>query len=68
MDLSGLTYIASAGVGVFINFHSQAERLKGNLQLANAGTHIREIFDILGLNAIFTIHPNVPVAITAAKR
>ena len=68
MDLSGLTYIASAGVGVFINFHSQAERQKGSLQLANAGAHIQEIFDILGLDAIFVIHPNVPSAVVAAKR
>ena len=67
VDLSGLTYIASAGVGAFINGQHQAKKNDGSLQLANAGPHIREIFDILGLDAIFTVHETVPAALKAAK-
>jgi anti-anti-sigma factor len=67
IDLGGLTYIASAGVGAFINGQHQAKKANGSLQLANAGPSIREIFDILGLEAIFTIHKGVAEAIKAAK-
>jgi anti-sigma B factor antagonist len=67
IDLDGLTYIASAGVGVFINAQHQMQKAKGSLQLANAGASIREIFSILGLEAIFKIHASLPVAVKAAK-
>ena len=67
IDLDGLTYIASAGVGVFINGQHQMQKAKGSLQLANAGPSIREIFSILGLEAIFKIHTSLPVAVQAAK-
>jgi anti-sigma B factor antagonist len=67
MDLSGLTYIASAGVGAFINGQHQAKKNHGSLELANAGPHIKEIFDILGLDAIFTIHTTLNEAVRAAK-
>lgn len=68
MDLSGLTYIASAGVGVFIKWQAQARDHRGSLQLANAGPNVREIFDILGLDALFTLHATLPEAVQAAKR
>jgi anti-sigma B factor antagonist len=67
VDLGGLTYIASAGVGAFINGQHQAKKRGGSLQLANAGPNIQEIFDILGLESIFTIHPTVLMAVKAAK-
>jgi anti-sigma B factor antagonist len=67
MDLSGLTYIASAGVGLFIASLGQAKKSQGRIELANAGPSIKEIFDILGLDAIFTIHANLPAAVKAAR-
>ena len=67
VDLGGLTYIASAGVGAFINGQHQAKKRNGCLQLSNAGPNIQEIFDILGLESIFTIHPTVAAALLAAK-
>jgi len=67
IDLCGLTYIASAGVGAFISTHHQLKKVKGTVQLANASANVREIFAILGLEAIFTIHPTVDGAVAAAK-
>ena len=67
MDLGGLSYIASAGVGAFINGQHQTKKQYGCLMLANAGPNIREIFEILGLDAIFTIHASLPAAVKAAQ-
>jgi anti-sigma B factor antagonist len=68
IDLSELTYIASAGVGVFINAQHQARKLGGNLQLVNPSPSVREIFGILGLDSIFTIHPNLEQGIKLAQQ
>ena len=66
LDLSELGYIASAGVGLFINTQ---HRLKddGSVQLVNPSPGVREIFNILGLETIFTIHPSVADGVAAAQ-
>ena len=66
LDLSELGYIASAGVGLFINTQ---HRLKddGSVQLVNPSPGVREIFNILGLETIFTIHPSVAAGVAAAQ-
>jgi anti-sigma B factor antagonist len=65
MDLSELGYIASAGVGLFINTQHKLKADGGDLQLASPTANVREIFTILGLDAIFTIHANVDSAVKA---
>lgn len=66
LELSGLTYIASAGVGVFINSAHTAKKTGGNVQLVNPSSSVREIFGILGLEAIFTIHGTIEAGLAAA--
>ncbi|MCS6969699.1 MAG: STAS domain-containing protein [Planctomycetota bacterium] len=66
IDLSALSYIASAGVGVIINGQHQAKQLGGCLQLVKPSPAVREIFSILGLDALFTIHDSVEQGVAAA--
>lgn len=68
IDLAELTYIASAGVGVFINSQHQVRKHDGSLQLVNPAPTVREVFGILGLEAIFTIHQTVDQGVRAAKK
>lgn len=65
-ELSGLSYIASAGVGVFINGQHRARGGGGSLQLVNPNPSVREIFAILGLESLFTIHDNLQAGVRAA--
>jgi anti-sigma B factor antagonist len=58
IELSALSYIASAGVGVFINSQHQAKAKGGS---------VREIFSILGLGSIFTIHDTLEQGVKAAS-
>lgn len=67
IDLAALSYIASAGVGVFINSAHQAKGKGGSVQLVNPSASVREIFSILGLGSIFTIHDSVEQGIVAAS-
>lgn len=66
-ELSGLSYIASAGVGAFINCQHQVKHAGGNLQLVNPSPSVREIFAILGLESLFVIHDTIDAGIAAAK-
>jgi anti-sigma B factor antagonist len=68
VELSGLTYIASAGVGVFINGLHKARAGGGSLQLATPSQSVREIFGILGLESVFTIHDTIESAVQAASK
>jgi anti-sigma B factor antagonist len=68
IDLAELTYIASAGVGVFINSQHQVRKHGGSLQLVNPAPTVREVFGILGLEAIFTIHQTVDQGVRAARK
>lgn len=65
LDLAELGYIASAGVGLFINTQ---HRLKGegSIQLVNPAPGVKEIFNILGLDTLFTIHATVAAGVAAA--
>lgn len=66
-ELSGLTYIASAGVGLFISISHRLKGLGGRLELVKPSPSVAEIFAILGLESIFTIHPDLATGIAAAR-
>ena len=66
-ELSGLGYIASAGIGIFISVQHRAKKSGGNLQLVNPSASVREIFTILGLESLFVIHATLAQAVAAAS-
>jgi anti-sigma B factor antagonist len=55
VDLAGIEYISSAGAGVFIGAHSEAQENGGDIVLLNPSENVKQVFDLLGLGAIFTI-------------
>ena len=68
IELSELAYIASAGVGVFINIQQSVSEQGGGLLLVNPSPVVKEVFDILGLQALFQIHDDTGAALAAAER
>ncbi|MEO9872470.1 STAS domain-containing protein [Ekhidna sp.] len=64
-DLSGLDYISSAGLGVFIS-HLDEFKLQ-NIELALFGINdsVKQVFDILGLEKLLTIEETKEAAIKA---
>jgi anti-sigma B factor antagonist len=67
LDLAGLTYIASAGVGVMINYLQQLQNHGGCLHIANPTTAVGEIFNLLGLQTLLQIHDDLDAAVQAAS-
>jgi anti-sigma B factor antagonist len=55
LDCSGLKYISSSGLRVFLIAQKRANSLQGKLHVANMQPPIREIFVISGFSSIFRI-------------
>jgi anti-sigma B factor antagonist len=65
VDLSGVTYISSAGWGIFI---SEIKRIRGNggdIKLAAMTPEVREVFDLLEFNNILKPYPTRDEALLA---
>lgn len=67
MDLSGIEYISSAGVGVFFSALTEAREHAGNIVLINISTSVRDVFNLLGLGQMFTLVDNRAAAIAALE-
>lgn len=63
VDLSGLDYISSAGLGVFISHLEDLRQKDKQLILSGLKENVFEVFRILGLEQIITIVPTKDEAI-----
>ena len=65
IDLSGATYIDSAGLAALILAMKKVEAYGGKFFLAGPNEAIRSIFESSRLDQIFQIFPDVDAALTA---
>lgn len=68
MDLAGLRYIASAGVGVFISGQHQVQSGGGTFILAQPSAAVREVFVMLNLDQIMAISDTLDAGVAAAGK
>lgn len=66
-DLSGLSYISSAGLGVFISHLDEFTAQEVQLTLYGINETVRQVFDILGLEKLLTIVETKEEAIDSYK-
>jgi anti-sigma B factor antagonist len=64
-DCGELTYISSAGLGVFMSFIEDIRGANGDLKICNLTPKVAQVFEILGFDSIFEMVPTVD---DAAKR
>jgi anti-sigma B factor antagonist len=55
LDLSGLEYISSAGLGVLLKTHKRLVGAGQGLKLVNVSHHIKDVFKYSGFDKLFTI-------------
>ncbi len=55
VDATDLTYISSAGLGVFMGFVEEIREQGGDLKICNLRSSVREVFDLLGFDALFDL-------------
>ena len=63
VNCSGLSYIASAGLGAIMGSIEEIRGNGGDLRLASLNETVRNIFEILGFNHLYRIFPSESEAI-----
>jgi anti-sigma B factor antagonist len=58
-----LTYISSAGLGVFMSFIEELREAGGDIKICSVAPKVLQVFEILGFQSLFDIVENVPQAI-----
>ena len=67
VDLSEVTYVSSAGWGIFISEIKRVRRESGDIKLAAMRPEVREVFDLLEFNNILKPYPDKVEAIRDFK-
>ncbi len=62
-----LTYISSSGLRALLSARSAARKRGGDVFLCALSKSVREVFDMVGFSAIFSIFDTTEQAIEAAK-
>ena len=55
VNLAELTYISSAGLGVFMGFIEDIRNKKGDIKLAEPNEKVFRVFDLLGFPVLYEI-------------
>jgi anti-anti-sigma factor len=63
LDCTGLNYISSSGLRVFLIVQKKMIAIKGKFALCCLQPEIKEIFDISGFSSIFSIYADTETAI-----
>jgi anti-sigma B factor antagonist len=63
VDCSRLTYISSAGLGVFMSFVEDMRAQGGDLKICGVMPRVQATFEIVGFPEIFDILPDLEAAV-----
>lgn len=63
VDLEGVDFLDSTGLGVLVGGLKRLRSHDGDLTLVCTQHRIRKVFEITGLNKVFTIHSSVDAAL-----
>ncbi|MFD3621939.1 STAS domain-containing protein [Streptomyces sp. NPDC058676] len=65
VGLSGVTFMDSSGINVFVAAHQAASDDQGWLRIAGAQESVLRLLEIVGLDEVIGCHPTVDQALTA---
>jgi anti-anti-sigma factor len=63
VDLAGLDFCDSMGVGVLVTAHARAQERGGWVRLAAPSSFLRRLLDTLGLTGYMSLHTDVDAAV-----
>jgi anti-anti-sigma factor len=66
LNLSEVSYLSSAGVGLLVLFHKQLKAIGGSFVIASPSERVKQVLDLCGLSAILLSDKN-PVAPAVRK-
>ena len=68
LDLSGVTYIDSTGLGTLVGVYSSARGAGADIKLAGLNQRLRDLLQITKLVTVFEVYESVQEALAAFKR
>jgi len=67
LDFTGVSYIDSSGLATLIEYFQSVQGFGGKLALASLSPRVKNVFEIVRLEQIFSLHPDIPSALAALK-
>jgi anti-sigma B factor antagonist len=65
LDFAGVNYIDSSGLATLIEYFQSVQGFGGKLALASLSPRVKNVFEIVRLEQIFSLYPDVPSALKA---
>ncbi|MFF7731427.1 MULTISPECIES: anti-sigma factor antagonist [unclassified Streptomyces] len=62
-DLSGVTFMDSSGINVFVAAHQQASRAAGWVRIAGAQESVLRVLQLVGVDTLIPCHPTTEQAL-----
>lgn len=63
IDLSGVSYISSAGLRVMLSLAKRTKEAQGKLALAGLGDSVRQVFELAGFLPLFAVEATAAAAV-----
>jgi anti-sigma B factor antagonist len=67
LDFTQVNYIDSSGLATLIEYFQSVQGFGGKLGLACLNPRVKNVFEIVRLEQIFTLYPDIPAAVAALK-
>ena len=67
LDLGGVSYINSTGIGALVAIHSMYEKAQGTVKLCNMAKSVQNVFVITKLTGVFDVEENRDQAVKNFK-
>ncbi len=67
LDFAGVNYIDSSGLATLIEYFQSVQSAGGKLALASLSPRVKNVFELVRLEQIFSLYPDIPTALAAIK-
>ncbi len=64
-DLSGVTFMDSSGINVFVAAYQQVSGVQGWLRIAGAQESVLRVLQMVGIDTLIPCHPTLEQALNA---
>ncbi|MFJ5534904.1 STAS domain-containing protein [Streptomyces sp. NPDC093261] len=65
VDLSGVTFMDSSGINVFVAAYQQVSEAQGWLRIADAQDSVLRVLQLVGVDTVIPCHPTIEQALNA---
>lgn len=65
LDFSNVPYIDSSGLATLIEYIQESGKFQGKIVLASPSARVKSVFEIVRLDQIFSLYPNLEAALAS---